>query len=292
MIETIDLLPVTSSGLRAVDRELLAPPVCSVLPQGAAILSCELLLTADGTDRLEVSFGAEDVPGGPPAALEACCPGAGVTLRHPLGQLFRGSLHTRGLRRERGGTVLSITALADHRQVARSLGPRAYYQQSDSELASAIAAELGLRAVSECTGEIFERIVCDGDRLEFLRGRARRIGFEVAILPGELFFSSTLPPCAEVSGLPSAPGSLGRDERLLEFSFREHPGLGRGGEFEARGDPGWRPLQEFEISGMGGILDGSYRVARARHRWDQLGYRTRVDYLERSVDLESWGGEQ
>ena len=42
---------------------------------------------------------------------------------------------------------------------------------------------------------------------------------------------------------------------------------------------------------MGEPLDGRYRVARARHRWDQLGYRTRVDYLETGVDPESWSEE-
>jgi len=291
MIEITELVPATSSGLRAPARELLAPPVCSVLPAGAALLSCELLLTADGSDRLELSFSADEVQGGPSAALAACSAGVELTLGHPCGALFRGSLQASGLKWDRGGTVLFLTARADHLQVGESPDPHTYYQHSDSELVEAIASELGLRALVEPTEEVFERVVRRGDRLDFLRERARKIGFELALLPGELFFSSKLPRCEEISGLPAARGVLRRDERLLEFRFRELSGLGRGGHFEVQGDPGWRPLQELDVAGMGDPLDGRYRVARARHCWDQLGYRTRVDYLETSVDLESWSGE-
>ncbi|MEC9348095.1 MAG: hypothetical protein VX387_00125 [Planctomycetota bacterium] len=291
MIEITELLPATSSGLRAPAREILAPPVCSILPAGTGLLSCELLLTADGSDRLELSFSADEVRGGPQAALEACGAGVELTLGHPCGALFRGSIQANGLKWDSGGTALFLTAGADHHHSGEFPDPQTYYQHSDSELAEAIASELGLRALVEPTEEVFERVVRRGDRLDFLRERARKIGFELALLPGELFFSSKLPRCAELSGLPAARGVLSRDESLLEFSFRELSGLGRGGDFEVRGDPGWRPLQELDIAGMGDPFDGRYRVARARHHWDELGYRTRVDYLETGVDLELWSEE-
>ncbi|MCS5626474.1 MAG: hypothetical protein NZ935_02750 [Planctomycetes bacterium] len=291
MIEITELLPATSSGLRAPAREILAPPVCSILPAGTELLSCELLLTADGSDRLELSFSADEVRGGPQAALEACGAGVELTLGHPCGALFRGSIQANGLKWDSGGTALFLTAGAGHQHSGEFPDPQTYYQHSDSELAEAIASELGLRALVEPTEEVFERVVRRGDRLDFLRERARKIGFELALLPGELFFSSKLPRCAELSGLPAARGVLSRDESLLEFSFRELSGLGRGGDFEVRGDPGWRPLQELDIAGMGDPFDGRYRVARARHHWDELGYRTRVDYLETGVDLELWSEE-
>jgi len=291
MTDTIDLIPVTSSGLRGAPGEMRVFPHCPDLPEGVGALSCELLLTADGSDRLEVFFSADEVPGGPATALASCVPGRDITLEHPSGILFEGRLHARELKRDRGGTVLSVVAHGGHRGVDKSLAARAYYQHSDSELAETIASDLGLRSRVEATGDIIERIECPGDRVEFLRGRARKLGFEFAITAGTVFFSARLPACGDVPGLPAARGTLSRDDNLLEFSFRDGPDGTRGGSFEVVGDPGWRPLQELDIMGMGEPLDGCYRVARARHRWDHLGYRTRVDYLEDSVDLDSWSSE-
>ena len=120
MIEITELLPATSSGLRAPARELLAPPACSVLPAGAALLSCELLLTADGSERRSAGFSADEVRGGPPAALEACAAGVELTLGHSCGTLFRGSLQASGLRWDRGGTVLFLPARAGYLQLGES----------------------------------------------------------------------------------------------------------------------------------------------------------------------------
>ena len=292
MTETIRLLPATSSGLRAAPGELQAAPVCSVLPDGTSLLCCDLLLAADGSDRLEVHFTAPAAADGPWGALRSCETGGEVALEQGSGTLFRGRLYSRGLRRDRGTAVASITACSDHREVAAALPPRTYYQHSDSELAETIAADLGLCSRVEATGDVLERIECPGHRLEFLRDRARAIGFEFAVTSGILFFASKLPACREVPGLPTSRGMLGGDAGVLDFSMEARADRGRGGSFKVSGDPGWRPLQELEILGMGDSLDGCYRVVQARHCWDHLGYRTRVDYLEDSVDLDSWRGGQ
>lgn len=290
MTESTRVFPITSSGLQAAPHQLEVLPVCSVLPEGMALLGCEVFLRADGFDHLEILFSGGGGAGAVQEAIASCDPGDQVVLDHSLGPLFCGRIRDRGVKRDRSGTVGCLRAHCDHQEASRGLSPRTYYQHSDSELAGMIAVDLGLRPQVEPTTEVLEMIQCSGDRLEFLRLRAREIGFEFALTAGTLFFSSGLPAARDVAGLPSCGGLLAGDDRVLEFTIEEHSGRGRGGSFEVRGDPGWLPLQEFEIPEQGGAFGGCYRVVRARHCWDHLGYRTRVDYLEDSVDLDSWNG--
>ena len=292
MSEKTRVFSTTSSGLQLAPRQLQELPVCSILPRGTALLGCEVLLQADGFDHLEIMFSAEEASMGIEEALDSLVPGAEVALELPSGPLFGGRLRDRGLKRDRAGAVGLLRAHCDQREASRPQQPQTFYHYSDSELAGMFALELGLQPAVEPTLEVLELVECPGDRLEFLRRRARAIGYEFAVTAGTLYFSAMLPAGGDVPGLPPCAGVLAADERVLEFSIEEHSPRGRGGFFEVAGDPGWLPLQEFEIVDQGGFSAGRYRVARARHCWDHLGYRTRVDYLEDSVDLDSWRGGQ
>ena len=292
MSEKTRIFPTTSSGLQLAARQLQDLPVCSVLPRGTTLLGCEVLLQADGFDHLEIVFSADGTSMGAEEALDSLVPGAEVVLELPPGPLFRGRIRDRGLKRDRAGTVGLLRAHCDQREASRLQQPQTFYHHCDSELAGMFALELGLQPVVEPTMEVLELIECPGDRLEFLRLRARAIGYEFAVTAGTLYFSAMLPAGGDVPGLPPCAGVLAADDRVLEFVIEEHSARGKGGFFEVAGDPGWLPLQEFEIVGQGGFPEGRYRVVRARHCWDRLGYRTRVDYLENGVDLDGWkGGE-
>ena len=59
MSEKTRIFPTTSSGLQLAPRQLQDLPVCSVLPPGATLLGCEVLLQADGFDHLEIVFSAD-----------------------------------------------------------------------------------------------------------------------------------------------------------------------------------------------------------------------------------------
>jgi len=290
MSEKTRVFPTTTSGLQLAARQLQEQPVCSVLPRGTTLLGCEVSLQAAGFDHLEIVFSADGDSRGVEETLNSLVPGAELVLELPAGPLFQGRIRDRGLKRDRAGTVGLLRAHCDQREASLLQQPQTFYHHCDSELAGMFALELGLQPVVEPTAEVIELVDCPADRLEFLRLRARAIGYEFAVTAGALYFSSKLPAGCDVPGLPPCAGVLAVDDRVLEFSIEEHSARGKGGVFEVAGDPGWLPLQEFEIAGQGGFSAGRYRVAGARHSWDRLGYRTRVDYLEHGVDLAGWNG--
>lgn len=291
MIEKTRVYPTSSSGLQLAPGQQQLP-VCSVLPSGTTLLGCEVFLQADGFDHLEILFAADGASPGVEEVLDSLVPGAELVIELPSGPLFRGRIRDRGLKRDRAGTVGLLRAHCHQREASLLHEPQTFYHHCDSELAGMFARELGLQPAVEPTTEVLELVECPGERLEFLRQRARAIGYELAVTAGRLYFSASLPAGADVPGLPPCAGVLCADDRVLEFVIEEHSSRGKGGFFELAGDPGWLPLQEFDIVGRGRLAVGRYRVARARHCWDRLGYRTRVDYLENGVDLERWkGGE-
>ncbi|MEE3198480.1 MAG: hypothetical protein VX254_00505 [Planctomycetota bacterium] len=290
MSEKTRVFPTTTSGLQLAPSQLQELPVCSVLPRGMTLLGCEVSLQADGYDHLEIVFSADGASLEVEEVLDSLVPGAELVLELPAGPLFRGRIRDRGLRRDRSGRVGVLRAHCEQGEASLLLQPQTFYHHCDSELAGRLALELGLEPVVEPTAEVIELLDCPGDRLEFLRLRARAIGYEFAATAGRLYFSSKLPAGCDVPGLPPCAGVLALDDLVLEFSIEEHSARGKGGFFELAGDPGWLPLQEFEIASRGGFPAGRYRVARARHCWDRLGYRTRVDYLEHGVDLAGWNG--
>ena len=259
---------------------------CSLLAADAAIRRAVLALAADRPDRLEVELVC-DRRG---VALESVSPGAGVQLLAGEGELFRGNVSSRSLEVDRGESVGRFVAYSDY-EAHRGGKPReSYYQMSDGEVAERIACELGLESRVERTSFVHERLDRVGDSLRFLRQRARRIGFELAVTAGTLWFASGLPAVDELP-FPCTTPMVKPDGELLSIHVEDRGELGRGGEIVLAGDDRWRPLVVFEIEGFGAMWDGSYRAIRCIHSRGIDGARTRVVFLERGADRVRWDGD-
>ncbi len=260
---------------------------CSLLADAAAIRRAELALAADRPDRLEIELVCERGSD----ALESVAPGREVGLLTGGGELFHGLVASRSLEVDRGESVGRLVAYADYE--ARRAGKLhdSYYQMSDAEIAGRIACELGLEPHIERTSVVHERVDRDGDPLRFLRERVRRIGFELAVTAGGLWFTSRLPTVDKLPFL-SAPPCVEPGEGLLSIRVEDRGELGRGGEVELFGDDLWRPLVAFDIEGFGVAWDGAYRAIRCVHSRGVDGARTRVVFLERGADRDLWDGEQ
>jgi len=71
----------------------------------------------------------------------------------------------------------------------RGTHSQAHLQVTDSDLASRIAQEAGLRAQVDATSEVYDHVVqCNQTHMEFLSQRAQRIGYEFFVLDRTLHF--------------------------------------------------------------------------------------------------------
>jgi len=76
----------------------------------------------------------------------------------------------------------------------------AYTQVTDSDLATRIAQEVGLRAEVEATSQIYEHVIqYNQTHMAFLRARAKRIGYEVYVQDRTLYFKK---PSGAPNGAP------------------------------------------------------------------------------------------
>lgn len=241
---------------------------------GAALLGAELFLALDRPDRLEVRLklerGAERH-----AALR---PGAAVTARLEALDVFTGAIErTETAMDPVRGACRSLVAYAGF-ESRRRLSPRdRYVSLTDAEIAARIAGELGLAPCVERTTEVHAELERHEDPLVFLRGRARRIGFQLGVTSGRLCFARSLPARGEIHRLER--GLL--VSRLVELRLGDRPT--RGGAVEVAGDARLRPLVRLEVAGEAGLI-----AVRTLHRLDADGYRSRVEFLETGADLALW----
>jgi phage protein D len=246
----------------------------ALTPPAGAILSADILLAADCPDRLDLELGE--------ALAEHLEPGAEVRLSAAGQPLFAGVVDRVGLRLDGLARRWFVTAHAAY-EARRRMKPRdCYYHESDAEIARRIASELGLEPRVEATHEVHARLERDMEPLRFLRGRARLLGFDLAVSAGALYFASAVPP------LETPPLRLDLDSGLIRFEAERRGAAGRGGRFEVAGGPAWRPLCELEVRGLGEAWEGRYRVVRSRHHLSAAGYTTCVDFLEQRLDYELW----
>jgi len=273
---------------------------CPTLPAGVAIRRADVFTAVDRPDRLELELVDSDIGAGrhgdagagrhdTQRSLEELGGGPlrpGRALEFWIGsrRLFSGRVERCGFRLDRqGGRWLSV-AYTDYESRRSHLADDTYYQLTDAEIAARIAVELGLEPRVEPTREVYARVERHGDPLRFLRERARRIGFELAVTPTDLIFASDVPSRA------GAPRRVDRNANLIELDVEEHGPLGRGGGLALAGDASWQPLVEFDLSGFGRAWDARYRTVRCRHYISESGYRSVVDFLEEGTDLETWKG--
>jgi hypothetical protein len=244
---------------------------CSLFPEGAAFVSVDLFTALDRPDRLEIEILLPETRSLPH--------GTRVEFRLGGTRRFAGLVERSGLRIDGGGTRASLVAYAAYESCRRRQGYDCYYQMSDSEIASRIAGELGLTPHVETTPVVHGRLERRGDPLCFLRARARRVGFELAVSDDVLYFTRRLP-------LVRSPPKLVRvGEGIVNLEIEERGPQGRAGELRVLGDPIWRPLLEVDIRGAGSLGDGVYRVIRCRHHLDAGGYDTVIQFQEEGVDL-------
>lgn len=100
------------------------------------------------------------------------------------------------------GTHAALTVRGYDRahRLHRGTHSRAFTQVTDSDLASRIAQEVGLRADVESTSQVYEHVIqYNQTHMAFLRSRARRIGYEVYVRDRTLHFKK---PNNQPSGTP------------------------------------------------------------------------------------------
>ena len=261
--------------------------VCPSLPGGSAVLRADISMAADRPDRLEI----EAVDTDPASGLEGrggdlLRPGHPVEILLEDTPLFAGRVERCALRSDRQGHRWLVVAYSEYERLRSGKMKDTYFQMSDSEIALQIASELGLRPRVELTLEVFARVERRGDPLRFLRQRARQINFQFAVMNGELLFAS------EVETLPKGPLRLSPGSDLISIEVEDRGLLGRGGCFQATGNPAWRPLREFDVRGCGPAWDSRYHTVRCRHFLGVSGYWCQVDFLEEGTDFAFWEGER
>jgi hypothetical protein len=181
------------------------------------------------------------------------------------------------------GKTLSVVAYADYHSLRASNLVARYYQATDSEIAERIASDLGLVAVVERVEESHSVVCREGDPLRFLRRRAKKRGFQLAVSGGKLYFGKKLPA---MKWKPGEPLFLDEARDLFSMEIGDD-GEGRRGRLEAAGNPGWRPLVSFEIGDVWsgpGWRKNRYRALRTLHRLDSSGYQTTVEFAEEEND--------
>jgi len=134
---------------------------------------------------------------------------------------------------------------------------RAFIQLTDSDIAQRIASELGLGADIEATSEVYPHVFQQNEtNLEFLQQRAGRIGYQVGVSDGDLYFKPVGRPTARDGG---ATVELNWGENLFEFEVaRTTPGQAT--EVTVRG---WDPIRKEAVVGQASSSNAGPEVRRS-----------------------------
>lgn len=130
---------------------------------------------------------------------------------------------------------------------------RTFTNVTDAEIARSVATDLSLTPEVADTQQIFEYVLqCNQTDLEFLRERARRIGFEVLVRDKTMFFRPRGIGRGEAA-------TLSRDSDLLEFRPRLST-LGPSPRVVVRG---WNPQQKESLVGHADTGDATATMGGA-----------------------------
>lgn len=87
------------------------------------------------------------------------------------------------------GATLTVYGYDQSHRLNRGRQTRSFIQVTDSDIATRIARELGLKTQIDATAEVYKYILQDNQtNLEFLQSRAQRIGFRLFVEAGKLHF--------------------------------------------------------------------------------------------------------
>ncbi|MGQ9682606.1 MAG: VgrG-related protein [Anaerolineae bacterium] len=95
--------------------------------------------------------------------------------------------------------VLAVRGYDRSHRLHRGTHTKTYVNMTDSDVANAIAREAGLRAQVDATSEVYQHILqLNQSHMEFLAGRARRIGYEFFVEDRTLYFRRPQQPNNEL----------------------------------------------------------------------------------------------
>ena len=136
--------------------------------------------------------------------------------------------------------ILTVRAYDFSHRLHRGTHIKAYVQMSDSDIASAIAGDVGLKADVDSSGPTYPHVYQDGQtHMEFLRSRARRIGFDCYVVDDTLYFKKG-------SGPPFRTVKLEWGVQLRSF----RPVLTLNEQVSEVQVKGWDPATKREVIGQ------------------------------------------
>jgi phage protein D len=141
--------------------------------------------------------------------------------------------------------TLTVRGYDRRHRLQRGRKTRTFLQQKDSDIASQIASEAGLTAQVEDSGEVHDYVLqLNQTDLSFLRERARRIQYEVAVEDKALIFRPVASAESEIMTLSLA-------DHLLEF----YPRLVSGGQASEVSVRSWNPKDREALVGQARVGD-------------------------------------
>lgn len=157
--------------------------------------------------------------------------------------------------------TLTVRGYDRRHRLMRKRKTRSFLNMKDSDIASQIAADAGLRPDVKDTRVTLEYVLQHNQTdLEFLGQRADRIGYEVVVVDRTLSFRPRKTDEGEVL-------TLSRDVELLEF----FPRLSTVGQVEEIVVRGWDPKEKKELIGRSSTGDESPLLGRSASGPDMVG---------------------
>jgi phage protein D/phage baseplate assembly protein gpV len=157
---------------------------------------------------------------------------------------------------ERGTqAILTVRGYDRSHRLHRGTRSRAFTQVTDSDLATQIAQQAGLRADVDATSQVYEHVLQDNQTdMAFLRSRAERIGYQVYTRERTLYFKSP-------------GGDAGGSALQLEWGnqlqvFR--PRLALAEQVDELVVKGWDPKSKTEITGSATRSQASPEIGESR----------------------------
>ena len=157
---------------------------------------------------------------------------------------------------ERGThAILVVRGYDRSHRLHRGTHTRAFTQVTDSDLARRIAQEVGMRADVDPTSQVYEYVIQDNQtHMEFLRSRAKRIGYHVYARGRTLYFKQ---PGSEAS---SPPLRMEWGRQLKAF----RPRLSLTEQVDEVIVKGWDPKTKTEITGSASRSRIGPRIGESR----------------------------
>ena len=151
--------------------------------------------------------------------------------------------------------ILTVRGYDRSHRLHRGTHSRAFTQVTDSDLASRIAQEAGLRADVDPTSQVYDHVIqYNQTHMAFLRSRAKRIGYEAFTSERTLYFKRP------GGGAASTPLELEWGDQLQVF----RPRLTLIEQVDEVAVKGWDPKTKTEITGSATRSQASPEIGESR----------------------------